>query len=201
MLRFVKYDLLQQVITEYCCGRAIFPNVKIEIPDLRLLIDQSFILNNIKKRKRDIEYHTEPYPIPNVCGKCDGYGFYDWVVHIRTVDGVDEDDLYGVGKEPIIVKNENPITTLFIDTRSDSKSIYIHYISLCIAVAPMSYRCDQCHGVGLVHDINRMSKLSAKDFLDWCDKDPELTIREKPIFKPKLSITTKIIKYLKSLYK
>lgn len=194
MLRYVRYDLLQQDITEFCCGRVTFPNVKIEVPDLRLLVDQSFILNNIKKYRRGPE--CEPLPVRAVCGKCDGYGFYDWVVRIRSEEGVDEDDLYGVGKEPVVVRNETPITTLFIDTQSNTRRIYIHYISQCLAEAPMSYRCEQCGGTGMTHFIsNQMTKFTREGFLDFCHKKPEITIKRKPTFKER------ILNYLKPLYK
>ncbi len=193
MLRYVKYDLLQQEIIEFCCGRAIFPNVKIEVPDLGLLVEQSFILNSIKKYRRSPD--SVPLLIKAVCGKCDGYGFYDWVIRIRSEEGVDEDDLYGVGKEPVVVRNENPITTLFIDTKSETRMIYIHYISRCMAEAPMSYRCEQCGGVGLPGLVlHEMTKFTREGFLDFCFKKPEIAIKRKPTFKER------ILNCLKPLY-
>jgi hypothetical protein len=182
------------MIIEFCCGRVIFPEVAIEVPDIELLIDQFFILNYIKKYRRNGGY--EPHAVRYVCGKCEGRGVYDWVVMIRSGNGVIEKNLRGLGKDPIITMNEDPIKTLFIDI--PHRHIYIHYISH-LENEPLIYRCDQCQGTGLLTDVKGMIKIKAEDFPNFCYN--KLKIIKPKNIKPKnkTSIIGKFLKRLKNI--
>lgn len=189
MLRYVRLNLLQQTIVEFCCSRVVFSNLSIPLLNINLLFDQDFILNKIKKYKRSGEEATTI--VKAVCGKCEGYGFLDWVTKIRTEDGVDEDDWYKPDtKIPVIVKNENPIETIFVDAR-DNQIIYIYYISYIDKDDPLIYRCDQCQGTGLVHDTSRFSKCTP-EYLNIIQPSP---LKRKT--KQTLTLLQKFIRYLK----
>lgn len=169
MLRYVKFDLLQRSIKEFCCSRVIFSNVDIHVPDDSLLFDNDFIEREIKRYKRNGEEYTDI--LHGICGKCDGFGFFDWVTHIRSEDGVDEDtiDRSDLSK-PIQVKNENPIETVFAHVSTDR--LYVYYRSQ-MEDDPLIYRCNQCRGVGMDHDYGRFSK----------ECKPEDLINVKPLPK------------------
>ena len=123
MLRYVKVNPLQQNVTEFCCSRVVFHRVKIHVPYIDLLFDQDFIRDKFKRYIRP--NNVEPYIIRELCGKCDGYGFYDWVSRL-TNDGKQEPVWTRGVTKPLIVKNEDSISKLYVSKdRSDHKYIYL----------------------------------------------------------------------------
>ena len=193
MLRYVKFDLLQRNIIEFCCSRVIFHDVKIHVPDDSLLFNNDFIESELKRYKRTGSGETSI--LHGICGKCDGYGFFDWVTHIRIEDGAEELD-YAKSDltKPLVVKNENPIETIFAYV-TGSDRLYIYYISLCIAEAPMSYRCNQCQGTGLSHSYTQQAKK--------CKPEDLINIKPPPIktfSRPTLTWYQKFVKTLKVIY-
>jgi hypothetical protein len=192
MLRYVKFDLLQRSIIEFCCSRVIFSNVNIHIPDDSLLFDNDFIERELKRYKRNGEEYADI--IHGICGKCDGFGFFDWVTHIRTEEGVDEETIFRSDlSKPVKVKNENPIETVFAYV-DGSDRLYVYYISH-IEDDPLIYRCDQCNGTGLDHDFSRygLKKCKPSDLID---------IKPSPIKEPPSDASwfRKIIRTLRVIY-
>ena len=192
MLRYVKFDLLQREIIEFCCSRVIFHNVKIYVPDDSLLFNNDFIESELKRYKRTGDIETSI--LHGICGKCDGYGFFDWVTHIRTVDGIREDDYsHSDLTKPLVVKNENPIETIFAHVNGSDR-LYIYYISH-IEVDPLIYRCDQCHGTGLSHDFSEYAKK--------CKPEDLINIKPSPIKTfdhPTLTWYQKFVRTLRVIY-
>jgi hypothetical protein len=106
------------------------------------LFDNEFIYNTFNKFKRPS--NLEIIPLKAVCSKCEGYGWYDWVARL-TADEEKEftrSDL----THPIIVKNENPISVIYVSTWSDVKTIY--YPSN-FTPSQLTYRCEKCFGSGI----------------------------------------------------
>ena len=192
MLRYVKFDLLQREIIEFCCSRVIFHNVKVHVPDDSLLFNTDFIESKIKRYRRTGSVETTI--VHGLCGKCDGYGFFDWVTHIRTQDGVSEFDYADSDlRKPLIVKNEDPIETVFA-YMSGTDRLYIYYISR-IEVDPLIYRCDQCQGTGLAHNcIDRTKKCKPEDLINI--KPSPIKIPEQP----NLTWYRKFVRTLKVIY-
>jgi hypothetical protein len=178
-----------QNVTEFCCSRVVFHRVKIHVPYINLLFDQDFIRDTFKRYIRP--NNVEPYIIRELCGKCDGYGFYDWVSRL-TNDGVQEPIWTRGLTKPIIVKNENPIYKLYFrENRADHKYIYLSEYD----PSDLRYRCEQCLGSGLVlNDLPSFKPITVDDL-------PEVKIEklEKQIKKPtkKLSPITKFLNHIK----
>lgn len=185
MLKYVKLNPLQQNVHEFCCSRVVFHRVKIHVPYINLLFDQNFIRDTFKKYNR--AGGTEPYIIQELCGKCDGYGFYDWVSRL-TINDEQEPTWTRGNIKPLIVKNENPISKLYVEKEhSDHMYIYLSEYD----PSDLKYRCEQCLGSGLVlGDLSSFKPITV-------DELPEINIKklEKQIKKPNKKQST-ITKFL-----
>lgn len=158
MLRYVKIDPTQRIATSFCCSRVVFSEVQIKVPDISLLFDNEFIEKTFKRYKRGKNEWTEI--LASNCGKCEGYGFYDWVT--RLTGDEDEEPIYNRGmNKPLIVKNENPISVIYM---VETRHLTFYYVS-DFKPDSMTYRCEQCLGTGLaLHDEYEMVPLT-KDTL------------------------------------
>lgn len=154
MLRYVKIDPTQRIVTSFCCSRVVFSEVQIEVPDISLLFDNEYIEKTFKRYRRGKNEWSDI--LASNCGKCDGYGFYDWVTRLTTDD--DEDPIWNRGiKEPLIVSNENPISIIYM-VKTDHLTFY--YVS-DFKQDSMTYRCENCLGTGLaLHDEYEMVPLT-----------------------------------------
>jgi len=189
MLRYVRVrsNSLQQIVDEFCCSRVIFSRVNIHLPDIKLLFDRDFIFKTFKQYKRDLKSEPEPFIIRALCGKCDGYGFYDWVSRLTTDENC-EDPLWTRGDStPLILKNENLISKLYLHSYNTHDTYY--YVS---EYSPnnMTYRCEQCLGTGIHLENISLKAITANDI-------PE----QKPIPpEPKHSFITALIRHIRRLY-
>ena len=187
MLRYVKLDLLQRNVVEFCCSRAVFSRVNVKVPDIKLLFDHNFILNNLKKYKR--VGGEDIWVLPGVCGKCDGHGYFDWVTRLTTDENVDEDELWQ-SKKPIIVQNQNPIQNVFVEWWNDSNRLKIFYITH-YDEDPLTYRCEQCNGIGLALE-EKLKPFTVDEFLN--------NFKYKPTIKTEIKKQTSgILDFLGSL--
>ena len=154
MLRYVKIDPTRQVATSFCCSRVVFSDVNIKVPEISLLFDNDYIDQTFKRYKRGKHEWTEI--LVSNCGKCEGYGFYDWVTRLTTDD--DENPVYNRGvKKPLIVKNENPISVIYM---VETHHLTFYYVS-DFKPDTMTYRCENCLGTGLaLHDDYEMVPLT-----------------------------------------
>jgi hypothetical protein len=109
------------------------------------LFDTAFITETFKKYRREGEREGHASILRANCGKCEGYGFYDWVTRL-TDTGEKPTWNHGMTK-PLIVKNENPISVIFLQKRDCSHTYY--YVSR-FHPSSITYRCERCHGTGLV---------------------------------------------------
>jgi hypothetical protein len=167
MLRFVKFDPLRQRIYEFCCSRVVFCKVNVAVPNIKLLFDNDFILSNLKKYRR--VGGEELITVRGVCGKCDGYGYLDWITRLRTEEGVDEEMLWR-SLSPIPVKNENPIISVFAEEYNAGR-ILIYYPS-AYDESEMQYRCDQCRGTGMADNTSHLREFTVEEFLEFYNYKP-----------------------------
>jgi len=165
MLRYIWYNRQKQMVVRFCCSRVIHRQTDIKITDLTQLFNNQFIEGTFK---RYIPSKGKPKSkiLPRVCGKCEGYGFYDWVT--KLTDG-DTSPIYNMGEgvnRPLIVKNTNPIEYVFvIDVPIEEYTIQVMYPTAFIP-SPVSYRCEQCCGTGLdIFDIDAL-KVVTLDTID-----------------------------------
>jgi len=189
MLRYIRVrsNSLQQNVDEFCCSRVIFSRVNIPLPDIKLLFDRDFIFKTFKQYKRNSESEPEPHIIRAVCGKCDGYGFYDWVSRLTTDENCKKPLWTRGDSTPLILKNENPISRLYLHS-NETYDIY-YYVS---EYNPnnMTYRCEQCLGTGMYLEGINLKALTVDDI-------PE----PKPISsKQKHSFITALIRHIRRLY-
>lgn len=169
MLRFVKINLLHWNITKFCCSRVVFSNINIKVPDIKLIFDNDFIEKNLKRYQR--VGGEDLFPISGVCGKCNGYGFLDWVTRLRTHEDIDEDVLWGPEK-PIQVKNENPIQNILFYKSLHDNSLIIYYVSK-FDKSELEYRCEQCNGNGL-SDTDALTSTTVEKFLNEFNFQPRV---------------------------
>ena len=179
MIRYIVYSKLQQKISSFCCSRVIFSGLQIKVKHPTLFFDSDF-LSELKRYNRSTDENAKTSIIRGVCGKCDGYGIFDWVTRITTDDGATEKAISHVDTtRPVVVKNENPIKTVYINDQTDRIKFY--YIS-DFMTDDLTYRCDQCLGIGLDVDISKIVELHTDQISD---------IISKPKPKPKPIIRTK----------
>jgi len=145
MLRYVKLDPTTQIVNSFCCSRVVFSEVQIKVPDLSLLFDNEYIDRTFKRYRRNPNEYTDI--LASNCGRCEGYGFYDWVTRLTTTDD-EEEPIYnrGMAKDAMVVKNENPITKVYLSKGSFRDSYC--YVS-DFKPNPLTYQCEQCLGTGL----------------------------------------------------
>jgi hypothetical protein len=179
MLRYVRLDPLQQTVSEFCCSRILFSRVNIKIPDIKLLFDRDYIFNTFMKYKRGEEEHSNI--IRAVCGKCDGYGFYDWVSRL-TCDK-HEPPLWTRGdNKPLTPKNEDPISKLYLYSSVTCDTYY--YIS-SYDPSDLLYRCEQCFGTGMTIEGMSLKPITIEDL-------PKQQIKHK-------SFISKLVRYIKEM--
>ncbi len=171
MLRYVKFNPTTQLVYSFCCGRVIFSDVAIELYDISLLFDNNYIEKTFKKYVRKKGEWTEI--LASNCGKCEGYGFYDWVT--RLTDSGDKEPVWNRGGQtkPLIVKNENPISVIYRATHNNHTFYYISDFK----ADELTYRCEECLGTGIpLHEEYEMIPLTI-------DSLPKPRVSE--IIKPK----------------
>jgi hypothetical protein len=160
--------------------------VNIPVPSIRDLFDNDFIYNTFNKFKRPP--NTEVHPLKRVCSKCEGFGFYDWIVRLTT-NGEDQ-CIRSDMEHPVIVKNENPISVIY--TRTMNNTQIFHYPTN-FTPTELTYRCEQCFGCGL--------PISSKDnLLPITINDVEKVLSKEPP-KQKQSFLKGIQTYIKGVYK
>jgi hypothetical protein len=115
------------------------------VPDLSLLFDNEYIERTFKRYRRKPNEYTDI--LASNCGRCEGYGFYDWVTRLTTTEDEGE-PIYnrGIAKDAMVVKNENPITKLY---RIVGKYEDVYYYVSDFKPNPLTYQCEQCLGTGL----------------------------------------------------
>ncbi len=166
MLRYVKLDPTTRTARSFCCGRVVFSEVNISVPDISLLFDNDYIEKTFKRYIRKKNEWTEI--LASNCGKCEGYGFYDWVTRLTGED--DEDPIYNRGvKKPLVVKNENPISVIYM---VEMTYLTFYYVS-DFKPDSMTYRCEQCLGTGLALHDHEMVPLT-KDSLPQLKPEPKV---------------------------
>lgn len=143
MLRFVKYNVSLKTVEAFCCSRVVFNRVSIKILSLHEFFDNQFIEKTFLRYKGK----SKKSILRECCGKCDGYGFYDWIVKLTDVGN---EPLHNFGEainRPIIVKNENPISAILYDMKPYSRTSFYYVTNF--KPSAVTYRCERCHGTGL----------------------------------------------------
>ena len=168
MLRYLHFDSnpTQRTVIGFCCSRVVFTDVQIRVPNKSLLFDNNYITNTFKKYRRGPNQQSRI--LGSSCGKCDGYGFYDWVTKLTTGK---EEASFNMGErlKPVIVKNENPISLIY----QDIVSSYYYYVSDFDQSDDLIYRCEQCLGTGMeLENIDRFVSLTPDDVIE--DEQPHI---------------------------
>lgn len=146
MLRYVDFNPTTQTVEEFCCSRAVFSGVTIKVPDIKSLFDNTYIESTFKRYKRN--GNEDMYILRQSCGKCGGFGYYDWVTRLTSDDNVE--NLVNLGHDLKVaqkVKNENPITTIYHHIIYQHKERYIY--PSYFEPDPLTYQCEHCLGTGL----------------------------------------------------
>lgn len=153
MLRYIHFDPTTQMIDSFCCSRAVFYDVRIEMPYISFLFDTEYITETFKKYERQPESMT--HILRMCCGKCNGFGYYDWIV--RLTNGDEEAILNMGGSDPVKVQNENPISVIY------QYHNYYYYPSK-FRPSPLTYRCEKCAGTGLdIEDLDNLEPITLDD--------------------------------------
>lgn len=199
MLRYIKLNPDYLQVEEFCCSRVIFERTRIQLPHIGFLFDNEFIDQTFKRYKRPAN-SDEPRILPRVCGKCDGYGYYDWVTRLTEQS---EDDILVYGEmlnTPQILRNENPISVIFV--RKKEHFWYLFYVSEFIP-SPITYRCEKCQGTGLHLDLDYLTAITPDDCEDIPihepkPKQPNLN-REGGIYQWLKKSNSKLLNWMGSL--
>lgn len=161
MIRFLKLDLSQQAILSFRCGRVVFSDVMVPVPTISYLTDYSFLYENLMKYKR--RSGEEVNVARNVCAKCEGYGFYDWVALLKG-DIDEEDEIWTESREIILAKNENPITKVFVSEIS-SQTVNIYYQS-AFEKDELTHRCKLCFGTGIKVHYRKIIEYTPSELIE-----------------------------------
>jgi hypothetical protein len=126
-----------------------------------LLFDNEYIERTFKRYRRKPNEYTDI--LASNCGRCEGYGFYDWVTRLTTTEDEGE-PIYnrGIAKDAMVVKNENPITKLY---RIGGHYEDVYYYVSDFKPNPLTYQCEQCRGTGLAfnHSLEMLTSVTPED--------------------------------------